>query len=377
VSIIGNQIECPTGVVAGSATDIVIIGNKWAATTKISGTPGGRSFTENGSQFNFTGSAVHIAGGPPSLYLDGSSGVNRVRYTTSGGAISSSFALRDETAGVDRLTIDANGHVGINRTSPIGTPASGTRHLTLIGTTGSSVFEGGTGEADADGVVLRRDFGSDVNASSNKEATMIRHVLSGATSNARGGKFEFWTKVNNGTLTLAATIANDQTLDVVGIYKKNGTNGVTHTMSGSITALATTGGIVTTFTSSSDERLKDILGLWAPWRESGTARGMLRGIRPITYRWNDVAREYHTRTGSALYEGDLIGWSAQNIAEHLPGATGRERWDDGREWKTVDDRAILGATVTAVQELDRETEDIRGQIDALTARLTDLETRRN
>jgi hypothetical protein len=147
------------------------------------------------------------------------------------------------------------------------------------------------------------------------------------------------------------------TLNLASTYYANNVAGVSHTMSGSITALVSTSGIVTTFTSSSDERLKLI--------EPGFPYGMreLRAIRPIRYRWNEYARETLRLDG-----GYRFGFSAQNLHECMPLSVGRERWEDGREWLTIDDRAVAGATVVAVQELDEEVRWLKARLAELEAR---------
>ena len=69
----------------------------------------------------------------------------------------------------------------------------------------------------------------------------------------------------------------------------------------------------------------------------------MRGIVPEHYLWNET---------SGFNDGrEHIGFIAQNVRGNLPMAIGTEKWGDGREWLTVDDRTILATVVNAVNEL--------------------------
>ncbi len=86
-------------------------------------------------------------------------------------------------------------------------------------------------------------------------------------------------------------------------------------------------------TSASDERLKDIQ------REFTAGLGALKSIKPITYKWNKESG-YET-------EHEYSGFSAQNVADNIPEATGI----DPRGYLSLQDRAIIATLVNAVNEL--------------------------
>jgi hypothetical protein len=118
-------------------------------------------------------------------------------------------------------------------------------------------------------------------------------------------------------------------------------------------------------TVSSDERLKDISGVYAAGLDEVLA------LRPIEYRWNKESG-YDTATVYA-------GFSAQNVEEFIPEAVG----ENGDGFKTLSTRPILAALVTAVQEmwemvtgnttaiesLESENEALRERLEAVEAKL--------
>jgi hypothetical protein len=161
------------------------------------------------------------------------------------------------------------------------------------------------------------------------------------------------TPIGSTTRGTAATFGSDKTLDVVGGYKANGTAGVSAGSFSTITAITTVLGIVTQLTGSSDERLKNISGPFS--------RGLadLLGIRPIRYRWN----------ADSGFDGaaEWVGFSAQNVQGRIPEAIGLERWADGREFLTLNDRAVLATSVNAIRELAEENVRLLDRIDALEA----------
>ena len=127
------------------------------------------------------------------------------------------------------------------------------------------------------------------------------------------------------------------TINAAGAYWANGTTGVSAGSFSTITAITATNGLVTQLTGSSDARLKTVLSHF----ESGLEA--LRGIVPEHYLWNET---------SGFNDGrEHIGFIAQNVRGNLPMAIGTEKWGDGREWLTVDDRTILATVVNAVNEL--------------------------
>lgn len=170
--------------------------------------------------------------------------------------------------------------------------------------------------------------------------TISNHAFALVTNNAVQ-----WAVGTTGGLysnTATGTDKGAGTINAAAAYYANGTAGVTQTAS-AVSILATIGGIVTTFTPVSDERLKD----WQPY-DRGLAA--LRGLEAIRYTWNATACAHYPAAAEA---GEQYGWPAQNLQKFMPEIVGEERWEDGRTWLTLrSDRAILAAAVNAIQELD-------------------------
>lgn len=95
-------------------------------------------------------------------------------------------------------------------------------------------------------------------------------------------------------------------------------------------------------TSTSDERLKDILGSFTTGLEA------LMMLDPIRYRWNDRT-EFNRQF-------EHVGFSAQQVQKVIPSAVGTNR--DG--YLSLDDRGLIAALVNAVKELNHK-------VDALSA----------
>jgi hypothetical protein len=129
------------------------------------------------------------------------------------------------------------------------------------------------------------------------------------------------------------------TINAQGAYYANGTVGVTATPTLPLTAFATTTGLATTVTGTSDERLKD----WAPY---GAGLDALLKIEPIRYRWNRIAQDYGIDG-----EQEQFGFRAQNVQTALPEAITAEQWRNGQVWYAIKERAISGAVVNAIKEL--------------------------
>ena len=87
-------------------------------------------------------------------------------------------------------------------------------------------------------------------------------------------------------------------------------------------------------TSVSDARFKTDV------RDYGFGLAAVRRLRPVIFRWNDQTHLDH--------EHDYAGFIAQEVEEVLGGtAVGR----DENGYLTLQDRALIAATVRAVQEL--------------------------
>lgn len=163
---------------------------------------------------------------------------------------------------------------------------------------------------------------------------------------------QIWDTTNK-RVSIGGTFLPSYTLDVLGdintstLYRVNGTPGVTQTAI-AVGTLATMGGIVTTFTGVSDERLK----ISTPY-EGGL--DVILGITPIRYRWNELGQKWTGLGG----EQEFVGFSANNVQKSLPEAI---LSTEGKEqYLSFDDRPVIAALVNAVKEL--------------TARIAVLETR--
>lgn len=134
------------------------------------------------------------------------------------------------------------------------------------------------------------------------------------------------------------------TINAAGAYYANGTVGVSAGSFGTVTAITAAGGILTQLTGSSDENLKDISGLY------GRGLAELAEIRPIIFHWNSKS--------GFVRDKAMVGFSAQNVQAVIPEAVGTETWSDGRTWLTLNDRAILAASVNAINALASRVEHL-------------------
>ena len=124
-------------------------------------------------------------------------------------------------------------------------------------------------------------------------------------------------------------------IDYSGFYYSKGVKGITQSAE-AVGTIATTGGIVTTFTAVSDERLKKFSSY-----EEGLET--INGISPIKFRWNETG----SKISGQSTERDFIGFSAQNVQKMIPEAVHVTR--DG--WLGFDDRPVICAAVNAIKEL--------------------------
>jgi hypothetical protein len=172
-------------------------------------------------------------------------------------------------------------------------------------------------ESAASGTALSQDFWSIY--------PVVASGLNGAST---------LTFAHSGSTGLASISAPN--INAVTAFYANGTIGVTQTAE-AVGTLATMGGIVTTFTAVSDERLK----LFSP---SPYGLAEILDITPIRYRWNEKGQIY---SGQST-ERDFIGFSAQNVQRVIPEAV----WVSKDDYLGFDDRPVIAALVNAVQELE-------------------------
>jgi hypothetical protein len=139
-----------------------------------------------------------------------------------------------------------------------------------------------------------------------------------------------------------ATVEASGTINVATGYYVNGIAGVTQSAE-AVGTLATTGGIVTTFTAVSDERLKVF---------ESTRYGLdeILQIVPIKYRWNEIGQRY---SGQSM-ERDFIGFSAQNVERIIPEAV----WVSKDGYLGFDDRPVIAALVNAVKTLEARIREL-------------------
>jgi hypothetical protein len=114
-----------------------------------------------------------------------------------------------------------------------------------------------------------------------------------------------------------------------------------------ITALTTTKGLVTTFTGTSDERLKTDIKPFARGLEA------IEKLNPKFYKWN---AEGQKKTGFSP-EDEHVGLIAQNLQEAIPEAVGLE---DGK-WLTVNDRPVISALINAVKQLSERVKQLESK----------------
>lgn len=114
-----------------------------------------------------------------------------------------------------------------------------------------------------------------------------------------------------------------------------------------ITALTTTGGLVTTYTGSSDERLKTEI---KPYERGLEA---IEKLNPKFYKWNEEGQK---KTGFKP-EDEHVGLIAQNLQEAIPEAVGLE---DGI-WLTVNDRPVISTLINAIKQLSARVKELESR----------------
>jgi hypothetical protein len=132
-----------------------------------------------------------------------------------------------------------------------------------------------------------------------------------------------------------------------GIYYSGTNAGITQSAI-AVGTIGTTGGIVTTFTGVSDERLKK-------FTEYGGGLAEILNIVPIRYRWNEAGQKKSGQTG----DRDYVGFSAQNVQRSIPEAI--QGTEGEEEYLSFDDRPVIAALVNAVKELKAEIEVLKAR----------------
>jgi hypothetical protein len=133
-----------------------------------------------------------------------------------------------------------------------------------------------------------------------------------------------------------------------GFYYSGNTKGVSAGSFTAITAITTTGGIVTQLTGTSDGRLKD-------WTTYDGGLDKILSLTPALYRWNAAGQKHTGLNGDQEY----VGFIAQDVQSAIPQAITATEGDE--KYLSLDDRPIIAALVNAIKEL-------KAEIDALKAR---------
>lgn len=195
-------------------------------------------------------------------------------------------------------------------------------------------FQGKNSDASAIGF----DIGFGITADHRYE---IRDTVNSHTVwqyNDSTGAFQF-NVLGVGTLNVDSTGVNCNT----GIFKIGGVSGITAGSFTAITAITSTGGIVTQLTGTSDERLKDYDSY-----EGGLAE--ILAIRPVRYHWNEAGQKHTGLSG----EQEFVGFTAQDVQRAIPEAITATESDE--KYLSLDDRPILAACVNAIKQLSARLE---------------------
>jgi hypothetical protein len=158
-----------------------------------------------------------------------------------------------------------------------------------------------------------------------------------AQAGTTGGTTKFSVD-NSGNVNLAGAGA---------VYQAQGVSGVTQSAE-AVGTIATTGGIVTTFTAVSDERLKISQAY-----DGGLAE--ILGIVPIRYRWNEKGQSLSGQTG----DRDYVGFSAQNVERSIPESIQSKKGPE--QYLSFDDRPVIAALVNAVKTLEARIKVLESQ----------------
>lgn len=277
-----------------------------------------------------------------------------VNVDSAGAFVVNGGALGTPTSGI-ATNLTGTASININGTVGATTPASGS--FTTLTTSGDVTM---SNNANA---TKTWTFQNTDNTNTNSRAQL---VLTGGTVGVRhliiaGDDYYFGTTTSSGVhlqvnsnniIDLAAAGATiTGTLNTTGLYKANGTNGVSAGSFSSITAITSTNGIVTQLTGTSDERLKTIDG-----RFDHGLKDLMK-IKPIRYHWSEYFLKHWNQKNSL----QMVGVTAQNIREVMPEAVGVEKWTDGSEWLSVNKDALTMLLINAVQEQQREIEALKSQ----------------
>lgn len=158
--------------------------------------------------------------------------------------------------------------------------------------------------------------------------------------NAATGVIQLFTNNSNDV----ASYNNVGDFSIPGVYHSQAVAGISTGTLSSITAIQSTGGLVTTLTGASDARLKEDI---TPFKKGLSA---VTSIEPCVYGWNEKGRDI---TGFSK-EDRHIGFIAQQVKEHIPEAVTIEG-----EFMGLADRPMLAAIVNAIKQLKNKNKKLK------------------
>jgi hypothetical protein len=198
-----------------------------------------------------------------------------------------------------------------------------------------------TGEVFASSSII--SWGSSTSLASGSKDTSLSRINAGIVGVGTGAQGSIAGNIQCSSIALNGAVASP----TAGIYYSGTNAGITQSAI-AVGTLGTTGGIVTTFTGVSDERLKK-------FTEWGGGLAEILNIVPIRYRWNEAGQKKSGQTG----DRDYVGFSAQNVQKSIPesiqGTEGEE------QYLSFDDRPVIAALVNAVKELKAEIEVLKAR----------------
>jgi hypothetical protein len=264
----------------------------------------------------------------------GTNGVSSLTFSHSGSSGAAQVAFPAGSSGAPGITFAANPSIGIwhNFGSLVLEAASG----------GNTYFYNGTsssGYLDAN-----NNFILDINGTFNFNAdTAISRVNAGILGVGTGASGSIAGNIQCASIALNGAVASP----TAGIYYSGTNAGITQSAI-AVGTIGTTGGIVTTFTGVSDERLKK-------FTEYGGGLAEILNIVPIRYRWNEAGQKKSGQTG----DRDYVGFSAQNVQKSIPEAI--QGTEGEEQYLSFDDRPVIAALVNAVKELKAEIEVLKAR----------------
>ena len=349
-----------TGKIGNATTNSFSdVGTAGDSTTAPSVNSSGSVFLANGNQsFEVVGNFRIQGQGSGIVMLDNTAGAfARLQL---GGTTSSFPAIKRNGTAINFRLADDSADAAITALTIQSTQTTGTAPFTVASTTNVA----------------------NLNASSLGGATFAAPGAIGGTTPAAGtfttltGKTSVTAGVvgtTSGVIDLAGSATGTATMtgpatagtfgnpivfsNALGVGSLTGLGVVTGSTVGgtAVTSITTAGGLVTSASGTSDERLKNHV----PYTDGLKA---VLGIKPISFTYNEAGlKQTHLPEGKVF-----IGFSAQNIKSVIPAAVGTEPSVSSDDvWLTVDDRPIMAALVNAVKEQQKQIEELKKQVQEL------------